>query len=291
MAGWRDLGITLIVAAGIGLSGKAAVAQDVRSRDGAFTATFQPPQDWCGQIVSVDVSGRAASFQRSLEGLQRFIGAVRASVTVDCPAAQGLRLRGHTPEGDAFLAYSLAWRDWRIDVIDARIPALEPLRAQADHPETLSDIARVFTIRLTARADVSDVTWATGPQQAVGAWSLLDVVGRTTALHALPDGMISPRSFADELGNEGVSACRQASGEDGDYIILDQGAAAFARGFTCRVAENSKSDAFLVAAEGAHVVVLSMAAGGDQGQANVRALTERFVRAIEPSQSSRTDRR
>ena len=64
---------------------EAPVIWDPRS---TLRAKVIPAADWCASVVSVDLHATQTVFEKSSEEVQRFIGAIRASVLYECPVAE-----------------------------------------------------------------------------------------------------------------------------------------------------------------------------------------------------------
>lgn len=129
-----------------------AQAPNVRHHSGRISAAIVPPEDWCSSVVNVDLRATRSIFSKESDEVQRFVGAVRASIVEDCPEAEIVRIRGYAGAARVFQAYSAKQSGWNIVVLPTASGFLPMLQIKGPAHAMSRELAYLETRALFDRA-------------------------------------------------------------------------------------------------------------------------------------------
>ena len=131
----------------------------IQSASRSMTAVVLPARDWCASIVSAEIRGTKANFQKNPTEVQRLIGAARFSITDDCPDAEVIRIRGVEKGRTIFLIYTTQERRWSIELVYSEDDILTMLQTNLAQAEVLRRVAYLETLSHMIRVNVLAVQY------------------------------------------------------------------------------------------------------------------------------------
>jgi hypothetical protein len=207
----------------------------IRDKSGRFEATLAPADGWCSSVVSVNLRAAREAFERAPEDVQRFIGAVRAGILDDCPAAEIIRVHGLGDGVGVFVAYTTKKSGWRIQVfpsVDRVLSMLDGRRSSAWGQE----LAYLETRTYFDRAKLPNVNLADGNSNAESSqvsWNIEGIEGATYISFDWQRRFSSLGDLADASTRLVAERCASEGGKIGNPSKREIAAGLRANTFEC----------------------------------------------------------